>query len=117
MWNLLLFQVSSKQMLFGHTAPVTCLAKARDFEKRPYVVSATENGSVAVYFPPHPLLFLSVQHCPSFQAGAFGLKDLQSQQEPLIGHPPPKPWERAPSPWEGGTSWSFGATAKKLGST
>ncbi|RMB94406.1 hypothetical protein DUI87_29217 [Hirundo rustica rustica] len=38
-------QISSKEILFGHTASVTCLAKAREFEKQPYVVSATENGS------------------------------------------------------------------------
>ncbi|KAJ7311342.1 hypothetical protein JRQ81_006958 [Phrynocephalus forsythii] len=42
-------KVSSKQMLFGHTAPVTCLAKARDFEKQPYVVSATENGEMGIW--------------------------------------------------------------------
>lgn len=36
-------------MLFGHTASVTCLAKAREFEKQPYVVSATENGQVTEY--------------------------------------------------------------------
>uniref|UniRef100_A0A8C0I804 WD repeat domain 72 n=1 Tax=Bubo bubo TaxID=30461 RepID=A0A8C0I804_BUBBB len=37
-------KISSKEILFGHTASVTCLAKAREFEKQPYVVSATENG-------------------------------------------------------------------------
>uniref|UniRef100_A0A8C4KIH4 WD repeat domain 72 n=1 Tax=Dromaius novaehollandiae TaxID=8790 RepID=A0A8C4KIH4_DRONO len=37
-------KISSKEILFGHTASVTCLAKARDFEKQPYVVSAAENG-------------------------------------------------------------------------
>ncbi|XP_070618312.1 WD repeat-containing protein 72 isoform X2 [Erythrolamprus reginae] len=42
-------QVSSRQMLLGHTAPVTCLAKARDFEKQPYVVSATENGEMSIW--------------------------------------------------------------------
>ncbi|XP_060138674.1 WD repeat-containing protein 72 isoform X3 [Zootoca vivipara] len=42
-------KISSKQMLFGHTASVTCLAKARDFEKHPYVVSATENGEMCVW--------------------------------------------------------------------
>ncbi|KAJ7407986.1 WD repeat-containing protein 72 [Pitangus sulphuratus] len=30
-------KVSSKEILFGHTASVTCLAKAREFEKQPYV--------------------------------------------------------------------------------
>ncbi|XP_030811286.1 WD repeat-containing protein 72 [Camarhynchus parvulus] len=42
-------QISSKEMLFGHTASVTCLAKAREFEKQPYVVSATENGEMCVW--------------------------------------------------------------------
>uniref|UniRef100_A0A8C6K2X3 WDR72-like alpha-solenoid domain-containing protein n=1 Tax=Melopsittacus undulatus TaxID=13146 RepID=A0A8C6K2X3_MELUD len=30
-------KISSKEILFGHTASVTCLAKAREFEKQPYV--------------------------------------------------------------------------------
>ncbi|XP_061450933.1 WD repeat-containing protein 72 [Rhineura floridana] len=42
-------KISSKQMLFGHTTSVTCLAKARDFEKLPYVVSATENGEMCIW--------------------------------------------------------------------
>ncbi|XP_064578077.1 WD repeat-containing protein 72 [Zonotrichia leucophrys gambelii] len=42
-------QISSKEMLFGHTASVTCLAKAREFEKQPYVVSAAENGEMCVW--------------------------------------------------------------------
>nr|XP_009938526.1 PREDICTED: WD repeat-containing protein 72 [Opisthocomus hoazin] len=42
-------KVSSKEILFGHTASVTCLAKAREFEKQPYVVSATENGEMCVW--------------------------------------------------------------------
>nr|XP_021156559.1 WD repeat-containing protein 72 [Columba livia] len=42
-------KISSKEMLFGHTASVTCLAKAREFEKQPYVVSATENGEMCVW--------------------------------------------------------------------
>ncbi|XP_064244904.1 WD repeat-containing protein 72 isoform X7 [Passer domesticus] len=42
-------QISSKEILFGHTASVTCLAKAREFEKQPYVVSATENGEMCVW--------------------------------------------------------------------
>uniref|UniRef100_A0A8C4VW51 WD repeat domain 72 n=1 Tax=Gopherus evgoodei TaxID=1825980 RepID=A0A8C4VW51_9SAUR len=42
-------KISSKEILFGHTASVTCLAKARDFEKQPYVVSATENGEMCVW--------------------------------------------------------------------
>ncbi|OPJ70599.1 WD repeat-containing protein 72 isoform B [Patagioenas fasciata monilis] len=41
-------KISSKEMLFGHSASVTCLAKAREFEKQPYVVSATENGCTSV---------------------------------------------------------------------
>uniref|UniRef100_A0A8D0GLK3 WD repeat domain 72 n=1 Tax=Sphenodon punctatus TaxID=8508 RepID=A0A8D0GLK3_SPHPU len=45
LWNLSSeLKVSSKEILFGHTASVTCLAKASVFEKQPYVVSATENG-------------------------------------------------------------------------
>ncbi|XP_068060098.1 WD repeat-containing protein 72 isoform X5 [Anomalospiza imberbis] len=42
-------QISSKEILFGHTASVTCLAKAREFEKQPYVVSASENGEMCVW--------------------------------------------------------------------
>ncbi|OXB62265.1 hypothetical protein ASZ78_012072 [Callipepla squamata] len=42
-------KISSKEILFGHTASVTCLAKAREFEKKPYVVSATENGEMCVW--------------------------------------------------------------------
>ncbi|XP_013032776.3 WD repeat-containing protein 72 isoform X4 [Anser cygnoides] len=42
-------KISSKEILFGHTASVTCLAKAREFEKQPYVVSATENGEMCVW--------------------------------------------------------------------
>lgn len=38
------FQISAKELLFGHSASVTCLARARDFSKQPYVVSAAENG-------------------------------------------------------------------------
>ncbi|XP_015728514.1 WD repeat-containing protein 72 [Coturnix japonica] len=42
-------KISSKEILFGHTASITCLAKAREFEKQPYVVSATENGEMCVW--------------------------------------------------------------------
>uniref|UniRef100_A0A8D0GGW4 WD repeat domain 72 n=1 Tax=Sphenodon punctatus TaxID=8508 RepID=A0A8D0GGW4_SPHPU len=50
LWNLSSeLKVSSKEILFGHTASVTCLAKASVFEKQPYVVSATENGEMCVW--------------------------------------------------------------------
>ncbi|XP_023789807.1 WD repeat-containing protein 72 isoform X2 [Cyanistes caeruleus] len=50
LWNLSSdLQISSKEILFGHTASITCLAKAREFEKQPYVVSATENGEMCVW--------------------------------------------------------------------
>ncbi|XP_074863122.1 WD repeat-containing protein 72 [Carettochelys insculpta] len=50
LWNLSSeLKVSSKEILFGHTTSVTCLAKARDFEKQPYIVSATENGEMCVW--------------------------------------------------------------------
>ncbi|XP_071611252.1 WD repeat-containing protein 72 [Heliangelus exortis] len=42
-------KISSKEILFGHTASVTCLAKAREFEKQPYVVSAADNGEMSVW--------------------------------------------------------------------
>ncbi|XP_061855413.1 WD repeat-containing protein 72 isoform X2 [Colius striatus] len=42
-------KISPKEILFGHAASVTCLAKAREFEKQPYVVSATENGEMCVW--------------------------------------------------------------------
>lgn len=38
------FQISAKELLFGHSASVMCLARARDFSKQPFVVSAAENG-------------------------------------------------------------------------
>nr|AAI45957.1 Wdr72 protein [Mus musculus]AAI45959.1 Wdr72 protein [Mus musculus] len=38
-------KISAKELLFGHSASVTCLARARDFSKQPYVVSAAENGA------------------------------------------------------------------------
>lgn len=38
------FQISAKELLFGHSASVICVARARDFSKQPYVVSAAENG-------------------------------------------------------------------------
>ncbi|KFP76299.1 WD repeat-containing protein 72, partial [Acanthisitta chloris] len=50
LWDLSTeLKISSKEILFGHTASVTCLAKAREFEKQPYVVSATENGEMCVW--------------------------------------------------------------------
>ncbi|KAF7241608.1 WD repeat-containing protein 72, partial [Varanus komodoensis] len=50
LWDLSAeLKISSKQMLFGHTASVTCLAKARDFEKQPYIVSSTENGEMCIW--------------------------------------------------------------------
>ncbi|GAB1294433.1 WD repeat-containing protein 72 [Apodemus speciosus] len=39
-------KISAKELLFGHSASVTCLARARDFSKQPYVVSAAENGQL-----------------------------------------------------------------------
>ncbi|XP_008490266.1 WD repeat-containing protein 72 [Calypte anna] len=42
-------KISSKEILFGHSASVTCLAKAREFEKQPYVVSAADNGEMCVW--------------------------------------------------------------------
>ncbi|XP_035299329.1 WD repeat-containing protein 72 isoform X1 [Cricetulus griseus] len=42
-------KISAKELLFGHSASVTCLAKARDFSKQPYVVSAAENGEMYVW--------------------------------------------------------------------
>lgn len=38
------FQISAKELLFGHSASVRCLARARDFSKQPYIISAAENG-------------------------------------------------------------------------
>ncbi|XP_053318494.1 WD repeat-containing protein 72 [Spea bombifrons] len=42
-------EITSKAILFGHTTPVTCLAKAREFEKQPYVVSSSENGEMCIW--------------------------------------------------------------------
>ncbi|XP_036910566.1 WD repeat-containing protein 72 isoform X2 [Sturnira hondurensis] len=42
-------KISAKELLFGHSASVTCLARARDFSKQPYVVSAAENGEMCVW--------------------------------------------------------------------
>ncbi|XP_075711329.1 WD repeat-containing protein 72 isoform X2 [Rhinoderma darwinii] len=50
LWYLSMdMKVSSKAILFGHTAAITCLAKARDFEKQPYVVSGSENGEMCLW--------------------------------------------------------------------
>ncbi|KAM4676747.1 WD repeat-containing protein 72 isoform 2-T2 [Discoglossus pictus] len=50
LWHLSMdMKITSKAILFGHTTSVTCLAKARDFEKEPYVVSAAENGEMCVW--------------------------------------------------------------------
>ncbi|XP_048188976.1 WD repeat-containing protein 72 isoform X2 [Perognathus longimembris pacificus] len=50
LWNLSPeLQISGKELLFGHSASVTCLARARDFSKQPYVVSAAENGEMCVW--------------------------------------------------------------------
>ncbi|KAM5170920.1 WD repeat-containing protein 72 isoform 2-T2 [Mantella aurantiaca] len=50
LWNLSMeIKITSKAILFGHTAAITCLAKARDFEKQPYVVSGAENGEMCVW--------------------------------------------------------------------
>ncbi|XP_040198647.1 WD repeat-containing protein 72 isoform X1 [Rana temporaria] len=50
LWHLSMeIKITSKAILFGHTAAVTCLAKARDFEKQPYVVSGAENGEMCVW--------------------------------------------------------------------
>uniref|UniRef100_H0X0H4 WD repeat-containing protein 72 n=1 Tax=Otolemur garnettii TaxID=30611 RepID=H0X0H4_OTOGA len=50
LWNLSPeLKISAKELLFGHSASVTCLARARDFSKQPYVVSATENGEMCVW--------------------------------------------------------------------
>ncbi|XP_021028797.1 WD repeat-containing protein 72 isoform X3 [Mus caroli] len=42
-------KISAKELLFGHSASVTCLARARDFSKQPYVVSAAENGEMCMW--------------------------------------------------------------------
>uniref|UniRef100_A0A8C5M824 WD repeat domain 72 n=1 Tax=Leptobrachium leishanense TaxID=445787 RepID=A0A8C5M824_9ANUR len=50
LWHLSIdMTITSKAILFGHTTPVTCLAKARDFEKQPYVVSSSENGEMCIW--------------------------------------------------------------------
>ncbi|XP_032337046.1 LOW QUALITY PROTEIN: WD repeat-containing protein 72 [Camelus ferus] len=50
LWNLSSeLKISAKELLFGHSAAVTCLARARDFSKQPFVVSAAENGEMCVW--------------------------------------------------------------------
>ncbi|XP_072004293.1 WD repeat-containing protein 72 isoform X3 [Engystomops pustulosus] len=50
LWHLSMdMKVTSRAILFGHTAAITCVAKAREFEKQPYVVSASENGEMCVW--------------------------------------------------------------------
>uniref|UniRef100_A0A8C9DYD8 WD repeat domain 72 n=1 Tax=Phocoena sinus TaxID=42100 RepID=A0A8C9DYD8_PHOSS len=50
LWNLSSeLKISAKELLFGHSASVTCLARARDFSKHPFVVSAAENGEMCVW--------------------------------------------------------------------
>ncbi|XP_055219043.2 WD repeat-containing protein 72 isoform X2 [Gorilla gorilla gorilla] len=50
LWNLSHeLKIAAKELLFGHSASVTCLARARDFSKQPYIVSAAENGEMCVW--------------------------------------------------------------------
>lgn len=50
LWNLSPeLKISAKELLFGHLASVTCLARARDFSKQPYIVSAAENGEMCIW--------------------------------------------------------------------
>uniref|UniRef100_A0A4X1TB23 WD repeat domain 72 n=1 Tax=Sus scrofa TaxID=9823 RepID=A0A4X1TB23_PIG len=50
LWNLSAeLKISAKELLFGHSASVTCLARARDFSKQPFIVSAAENGEMCVW--------------------------------------------------------------------
>ncbi|KAB0400906.1 hypothetical protein E2I00_013115, partial [Balaenoptera physalus] len=50
LWNLSSeLKISAKELLFGHSASVTCLARARDFSKQPFIVSAAENGEMCVW--------------------------------------------------------------------
>ncbi|XP_039626216.1 WD repeat-containing protein 72-like [Polypterus senegalus] len=50
LWTLSMdLQISPRALLIGHTEAVTCVAKARDFEKKPYVVSATINGEMSLW--------------------------------------------------------------------
>ncbi|KAM6201075.1 WD repeat-containing protein 72 [Rhynchocyon petersi] len=50
LWNLSPeLKISAKELLFGHSASVTCLSRARDFSKQPYVVSAAENGEMCIW--------------------------------------------------------------------
>uniref|UniRef100_G3VJG1 WD repeat domain 72 n=1 Tax=Sarcophilus harrisii TaxID=9305 RepID=G3VJG1_SARHA len=58
LWNLSSeLKISAKELLFGHTSSVTCLAKAREFEKQPYVVSAAENGKRKIFMKKNPNLW------------------------------------------------------------
>ncbi|XP_008828002.1 WD repeat-containing protein 72 isoform X2 [Nannospalax galili] len=50
LWSLTReLKICAKELLFGHSASVTCLARARDFSKQPYVVSAAENGEMYLW--------------------------------------------------------------------
>ncbi|XP_044133012.1 WD repeat-containing protein 72 [Bufo gargarizans] len=50
LWHLSIdMKITSRAILFGHTAAITCLARAREFEKQPYVVSGSENGEMCVW--------------------------------------------------------------------
>ncbi|XP_015198373.2 WD repeat-containing protein 72 isoform X2 [Lepisosteus oculatus] len=42
-------KISPKALLFGHTASITCVAKASEFDKKPYVVSASNNGEMSLW--------------------------------------------------------------------
>ncbi|XP_043934875.1 WD repeat-containing protein 72 [Protopterus annectens] len=42
-------KISPRTLLFGHSSSITCLSKARDFDKQPYIVSATENGEMCLW--------------------------------------------------------------------
>nr|XP_005996242.1 PREDICTED: WD repeat-containing protein 72 [Latimeria chalumnae] len=50
LWNFSSeLKMSPRAFLFGHTSPITCLGKSKDFEKQPYVVSAAEDGEMCLW--------------------------------------------------------------------
>ncbi|CAG5131599.1 unnamed protein product, partial [Candidula unifasciata] len=49
-WDVLEhFQVAARNMLFGHTAAISCLAMGSEHRERCYIVSSSENGEMCLW--------------------------------------------------------------------
>ncbi|EHB18138.1 WD repeat-containing protein 72 [Heterocephalus glaber] len=87
--------ISAKELLFGHSAAVRCLARAGDFSKQPYIVSAAENGEMCVWNVtsgqcmrqatlPYRHMAVCYYHCSSRMAGDGWLLCCGEYQDVLV---------------------------------